>query len=159
MTDKETKEFKLWLQRLGAEVLAPTNPYELVRFRARGGTHVVYRGRRGITADGFAQEAMAAFRTSGHVDMGLTATQRTMGIKYRAALLERDGRECFFCWKPMPNTDMTVEHLVPIHKGGPNHLDNMVLAHAACNRKADNLPLIKKVEMRVVAATRQEEAA
>lgn len=154
MTD--WKAFLEWLRQQGAEVLAPTNPYEVARFRARSGTHIVYTTASGcITASGFAKRALQAFRSGHRLDMGLTKVPRDFAAKYRAALYERDGRACFFCLADMPNEDMTVEHLVPVSKGGPNHLDNMVLAHELCNKRADNLPLVRKFQIRTDALHRQ----
>ena len=151
----KVEAFKLWLQQQGAEVLAPTNQYEVMRVRARGKVHIAYKDKHGvITWTDFFKECRHVFERGGRMDMGLTATQRTPAARFRAALLERDGRECFFCIEEMPNDDMTVEHLVPIHKGGPNHLDNMALAHAKCNAAADNLPLIEKISIRETAAVK-----
>lgn len=140
--------FKLWLAQQGAEVLAPTNQYEVVRFRARGAVHVVYFGKRGLTFGPFAQDCYDAFRKGGVMNMGLKGTQRGIGAKYRHALIERDGNNCFYCLDPMADDDASVEHLVSVHKGGPNHLDNMALAHRACNARVGNLPLVSKFKVR-----------
>jgi hypothetical protein len=151
------EEFKAWLAQQGAEVLAPTNPYEVLRVRARGGVHIAYKDKHGIISwQGLLLEARQRFVAGARMDMGLTAVQRTPMARFRAALLERDGRECFFCLQDMPNDDMTVEHLVPVHKGGPNHMDNLVLAHGECNKKADNLPVIKKIGIREAAIGAEE---
>lgn len=147
----ENKKFIEWLQRQGAEVLAPTNPYEVARFRARGGVHVVYEGRRGINANGFAEECLEAFRKHQNIDMGITQKPRTPMARVKVALVQRDGKLCFFCGAEMPESDMTVEHLVSIHKGGPNHMDNLALAHERCNRTAANFPLVEKIRMHVAA--------
>ncbi len=144
----EKQKFISWLGRQGAEVLTPTNPYEALRFRARGSVHIVYEGRRGLTVPEFVRQCWEAFDRNGHMDMGIAKQARTPAAKLRAAVMQRDGRACFFCTKDMENDDITLEHLVAIGKGGPDHLDNCVLAHEACNRKADNLPLIDKIKMR-----------
>ena len=150
LTAGDIEAFSAWLRRCGAEVLAPTNPYELLRFRARGGTHVIYRKASGHVGNviGFPKEAIEAWRGGRPLDMGITTKQRLGGDRVRAALLERDGRDCFYCLEPMPNDDMTIEHLVSVDKGGPSHHDNLVLAHLRCNQAADNLPLVKKIKMR-----------
>lgn len=148
--------FKTWLAQQGAEVLAPTNAYELVRFRARGGVHVVYTGRRGVSMPGFAMQAYQAFERGSRLDMGLVSRRRNTDADTKSALLARDGRACFFCLVDMPNDDMTIEHLVSLHKGGPNHQDNLALAHASCNRIADNLPLVKKFTIREMVIMARE---
>ena len=149
--------FKLWLSQQGAEVLAATNQYEVVRFRARGSVHVVYWGKRGMTFGPFAQECYDQFRRGGHIDMGLKGTQRGIGGKYRHGLIERDGNNCFYCLEPMEEGDASVEHLVSVHKGGPNHMDNMALAHRNCNARVGNLPLVQKLKVRERALLERHE--
>ena len=92
----EKDAFITWLRREGAEVLAPTNPYEIARFRAHGGTHVVYTGRRGVSSEGFAWTCFNAFVENRHVNMGITKKQRNGTLRTKCALLERDGDLCFF---------------------------------------------------------------
>lgn len=144
----KTDAFKLWLAQQGAEVLAPTNQYEVVRFRAKGAVHVVYWGRRGLTMGPFAQECYDAFVKNRPMDMGLRGTQRGVMAKQRHALIERDGKGCFYCLEPMTDEDTSVEHLVSVHKGGPNHMDNLALAHRTCNARVGNLPLVSKIAVR-----------
>ena len=43
---------------------------------------------------------------------------------------------------------MTVEHLVPLTQGGPDNINNMVLACANCNDAVGNLPLPEKLKLR-----------
>lgn len=148
MTPAEQTEFKAWLARQGAELRTPTNPYEVVRFVAKGGTHVVYQNGRGtIKVSGIAREAYDAWRSGARWDAGIAKVARHSMAKARAALVERDGRACFYCGQDMPNDDMTVEHLVSRDKGGPNHMDNLALVHERCNREADNLPLVEKIRL------------
>jgi len=159
--EPEIKEkFLAWLRDQGAEVLAPTNPYELVRFRARSAVHVIYSGRRGITAGRFAEKCFHAFTTfkkNRPFDMGIKKKPRTTTAKTRAALFERDGRKCFFCLRDMSDSDMTIEHLVAVGKGGPSHLDNLALAHEKCNREAGNKTLREKIGIRMDAALSKAE--
>lgn len=149
MDKREVANFKKWLSSLGAEVLASTNPYELVRFKAKGGTHIIYSSTKGkITAHGFSGEALQAFRSKKHIDMGLVKTKYTANFKYKAALIERDGWNCFYCDFKMEPDDLTIEHLIARNKGGSNTLENMALAHSLCNQRAGHLPLIEKIKMR-----------
>lgn len=145
----EVKKFEQWLASQGAEVLAPTNAYELVRFRAHSAVHIVYTKANGnITANGFAMDAISAFKRKKPIDMGLVKANRNNTLTKRAALFKRDGRACFYCGLDMPDDDMTNEHLINISAGGNNRIENMALAHKACNQKAANLPLIQKIELR-----------
>jgi 5-methylcytosine-specific restriction endonuclease McrA len=46
----------------------------------------------------------------------------------------RNGWPCVICGKPFqPGQKITVEHIVPLRKGGTNVLANLGPAHAACN--------------------------
>lgn len=46
--------------------------------------------------------------------------------------------KCAICGKPVKYKEMTVDHRVPLTKGGTNDLENLQLAHLSCNRaKAD----------------------
>lgn len=67
----------------------------------------------------------------------------------RALLLRRDGPECWYCACDMPEDDMTIEHLINRSDGGSNHVDNLVLAHGLCNRRAANRTLREKDELRL----------
>lgn len=149
MDAKKAARFREWLSRCGAEVLMATNPYELARFIAHGGTHIVYMNTKGrISACGFAKVALEGFNSGKTVDMGFVFTQRSSNAKRKAVLIQRDGRDCFYCGLPMTDEDMTVEHLVALTKGGSNHLENLALAHEKCNIKAGNLSLLRKIQLR-----------
>jgi 5-methylcytosine-specific restriction endonuclease McrA len=63
--------------------------------------------------------------------------------KIIAAMLERDGIPyCHYCGKPLAmygsakrttNALGCVDHKVPLHEGGTNDLENLVLACRSCN--------------------------
>ena len=49
-------------------------------------------------------------------------------------------RVCHYCGKQIVNKeDLTVDHVIPISKGGENSADNLVIACKACNREKANL--------------------
>lgn len=153
-------KFQEWLRSNGAQVLPETNSYELARFVAKGQTCVIYEGRRGVRANGMALACWVAFRSGvKYFQMGETQKPRTPMSKMKLVLRQRDGDCCFFCGLAMfelsdgrPETplcdDCTLEHLVGRAKGGPDHEDNLVLAHERCNKEADNLPLMEKIKIR-----------
>lgn len=67
-----------------------------------------------------------------------TAEPKTRS-KRVSALIERDGPECSYC-DCLP-VAYEVDHFVPRAKGGPDTMDNLVLACGPCNRsKRDKLP-------------------
>lgn len=146
MTALKLDKFKDWLVQNGAEILIPTNEYELIRFRANNRVSIIYKSRRGTTFTGESEKAYECF-TSSKPWSGGNRTTGTPGVATRT-LLERDGNICFYCFQPMPPGDMTREHLLPSVHGGSNHLSNQVLAHRECNVKAGHLSLIKKIKIR-----------
>ena len=154
---KDIGPFNDWLRRQGADVIAPTNQYELTRFRAQGAVHVIYRDASGdVSSLGeFAARCLRAWKTGANLPMGFTGRRKTLSGKIKATLLERDGTLCFFCQRIMPPSDITIEHLVAIGKGGPNHSDNYALAHDECNKAADNMPLMNKIRFHREAWARQ----
>lgn len=60
----------------------------------------------------------------------------------RAAIFARDGYCCHICGKHVPRSERTLDHLVPLSKGGTHRADNVRLAHHRCNsaRGAGRLP-------------------
>lgn len=71
-------------------------------------------------------------------------------------IIERDGRECFYCGKHVDHGEETIEHLLPQsaakHHPGTlyvvNDIRNLVLAHHLCNHKAGELSVVEKVKLR-----------
>jgi 5-methylcytosine-specific restriction endonuclease McrA len=63
----------------------------------------------------------------------------------RRALLARNGAVCAYCGKELgtglPFSRATLDHVVPISRGGRNGLENLILACKLCQRaKGDSLP-------------------
>lgn len=47
---------------------------------------------------------------------------------------------CFYCGRPIWQS-YTIDHVIPLSKGGPNKISNIVLACVRCNlEKGDTLP-------------------
>lgn len=153
LREKRLAGFRQWLESNGAEILAPTNEWEILRFRARGGVHVVYRNKTGSTVTCSSirvHEAWQAYRTSQSWRAGPSQKRKMGNRRYEAnvdALLKRDGDECFYCGGELGN-NITIEHLVGRSQQGPNHLANLALAHEACNKEAGSLSVVEKVKLR-----------
>lgn len=75
LSDADTRaRFTSWLSAQGAEVLAPTNSHELIRFRAKGAVHILYRNAAGsirIPGSVFC-EAFSYFKKGAGWDAGAT---------------------------------------------------------------------------------------
>jgi 5-methylcytosine-specific restriction endonuclease McrA len=75
-----------------------------------------------------------------------TKTTQPSGVSLMQ-IVERDGWTCWLCKEPvdsgLPRTSRmgaTVDHVVPLSKGGSDELDNLRLAHWICNnKKSDKL--------------------
>ena len=150
------KRFLAFLEARGAQVVPTTNPWEVVRFKGKQQTSVVYcNSRDGITFTGEAGTAWNAFDKN-HAWTAVpekkkrsTNTDRKRSI-YNA-LVQRDGPQCFFCKEETSEDDRSIEHLVPLAHGGPNHLSNFVLAHRRCNANAGHLSAMQKIRIREAA--------
>lgn len=70
-------------------------------------------------------------------------------------LAAKHGWECFYCGCGLSVETGTVDHVIPLSRGGTNRIDNKVLACLPCNSaKADALP-----EEWIAARSQQPEAA
>ncbi|CAJ4107644.1 HNH endonuclease [Burkholderia pseudomallei] len=146
---KRRAAFESFLVARGAQILQPTNEWEVLRFKTHKGTHVVYRNaKQEITFTGDSFGAWYAFERGLTWNGALTTKREKKDQPIVATLLARDGSACFFCRKEMTPEDRTLEHLVPIAHGGPNHLSNLVLAHRTCNQIAGHLSLMEKIRIR-----------
>ena len=57
--------------------------------------------------------------------------------KLRLRILNRDGRECYWCGMDAS----TVDHIIPVAKGGTDDPENLVAACRKCNfSKQDKMP-------------------
>jgi len=54
-------------------------------------------------------------------------------------LLQRDGDICYLCGLKMPHGDMTIDHVVPLSKGGLDAMINYKLTHELCNVEKGNM--------------------
>lgn len=150
LTDDELAKFRSWLTERGAEILSPTNEYEVIRFRARGVVQILYRNRKNRCwqSTNGADATVLMFRTGGSWSANEKRNRRRLGHLVMA-LLERDGDRCFYCDKPMPDCNISIEHLVPHAHRGPDHMSNLALAHRVpCNRGAGAMSVVEKVRLR-----------
>lgn len=161
--DFDVAGFLAYVKEHGGEVGQPTNPYEVVRYRAywrfttQASVHVVYAKDNGLlTFTGGSKGHYRAFLAGGPMQELPTDTPAPVkplaklvskSEPRRRKLIERDGPDCWFCGEAM-GEDCTIEHLVPKSKGGANSLANYALAHQRCNAKAADLPLVDKIAMR-----------
>jgi hypothetical protein len=143
MLDKQER-FKNWLGKMGAVVLAPTNEYELVRFKTENGTSVIYTGKRGLTFTGESEEAYDKFSRG---TTWKTVSRKRKSLRAaKAKLAARDGKRCFAHGEKMNFDDLTIEHLLSFSQGGSDNENNLCLVCDPCNAALGNLPITKKIE-------------
>lgn len=141
------KKFRQWLIKSGAEILSPTNQYELLRFKAFGTIRVIYINTKDqVNFQHGSDDIYSDFLQKKTVNL-CEVKKRLKRNSDIPTLIERDGEDCFFCLNPLKE-DITVEHIVPVSRGGNNHISNKVLAHKKCNQLAGNMTVIEKVKLR-----------
>lgn len=157
----KTAEFAAYLAQNGADIGVPTNGYEMIRYKAfwegsqKAQTHIVYTRDNGLlTYTGASREHYEAFQAGDPLpesaatvdEKRVRRSKNTSGIRQK--LRQRDGDCCWYCGGLLASAESNVEHLINISDGGTNALANLVLTHTACNTKAGNQPLAKKLELR-----------
>jgi len=141
--EKKSK-FEQWLNKMGAVVQAPTNEYEVIRFRTPNGTSVIYTGKRGLTFTGEAETAYDRFM-DGKTWKTVTRARRALRAR-KAVLAARDGKRCFAHGEKMTFDQLTIEHLLNFSHGGSDNDNNLCLVCDPCNQVLGNLPITKKIE-------------
>ena len=88
-----------------------------------------YRAQRRAEGVPWANEGSGRFK----------ARARRFGVTYepinRFDVFERDGWLCGICGGPVSREDASIDHILPISKGGPHTLENVQCAHLLCNSK------------------------
>ena len=61
--------------------------------------------------------------------------RRQLDWEERKTILEKSECKCARCGKPLKTSDMTVEHIIPLSKGGTYRDENLVALCLTCNQK------------------------
>ena len=156
--------FREWLAQHNATVLPRKSPWEIYRAETNIGLLVGYVNRFGqfnhcpealkllkIFADGMQPPSLA-------VGSERRKHRNRKTRQMVKALIQRDGNRCFYCRIELatPSTPFdsplpmpTIEHFLPIAKGGPDNLHNSVLACKPCNEEAGSRDLRHKIQLAV----------
>lgn len=68
----------------------------------------------------------------------MSVKRRRIGTETRRELWERENRRCAYCGTKIGLSEVTVDHKIPLSRGGPDSRENMVCACIGCNKlKAD----------------------
>ena len=156
---KQLEGFEKWLVSNGAEILRPTNEYEVLRFRAGADIGVAYRKKDGRISFATTNmtKAWVAYKNQKPFPFRPKTTRRRSKTDHLVdTLLERDGENCVYCDEPL-NDDITLEHFLSIAHGGTNHISNLGLAHDRCNRAVSHLSIAEKLRMRDAMLAHEEQ--
>ena len=146
---KEYQDFDYYLDVVGAEKHPLTNPYEMHRFVANEIICVIYRSKKGSPSfsNNEARKVWDAFVNKQRINV--TGTRRkTFNKSIKEKLFNRDGTKCFYTHKELTMETATIEHLIPLSKGGKNNIDNFVLCTQEANQLMADKPLIEKIKYR-----------
>ena len=58
---------------------------------------------------------------------------RSLALRFLDAIYTRDEGVCHLCGELTPRREATLDHVVPLSKGGSDHHTNLRLAHRSCN--------------------------
>lgn len=64
----------------------------------------------------------------------------------RTTIFERDNRTCQFCGRKLEEGDATIDHIIPLARGGVDEITNFVTACEDCNGAKADLPLAEFAE-------------
>lgn len=138
-------KFETWLSKMGAVVQAPTNEYEIIRFRTDNGTSIIYTNKKGhLTFTGDAETAYKKF-LNGHSWRTVSRHRKALRAQ-KATIANRDGKRCFAHGEKLTFDKLTIEHLLSFAHGGSDNLNNLCLVCEPCNKELGNLPITKKIE-------------
>lgn len=141
------EKFKNWLVKRGAIVLAPTNDWELVRFKTNWGTSIIYTKADGsMTFTGESKKAYEAY-TENKTWKAVNRERQALRAK-KTKLAARDGKKCFYHGGALSYDMLTIEHFVAVSHGGTDHDSNLCLACIPCNQAVGNLPVTQKIAYR-----------
>lgn len=142
---EKMERFKTWLTKRGAVVLAPTNQWEVVRFKTVNGVSVVYTRANGhLTFTGESEKAYQAWKAN-KTWKAVDRKRKVLRAK-KAKLASRDGKKCFACLAKLGFDELTIEHILSFSHGGTDNDNNLCLMCQPCNKLMSNKSITKKIE-------------
>lgn len=76
----------------------------------------------------------------------------------RRQLFDRDGWRCRYCGEPLDSTTVTLDHIMPVSRGGTNDADNLASACMMCNSIKSGRT-IEEVAAQILATVQRRRAA
>ena len=151
---RDIPAFTEWLRDNGAQILDPTNAYEVLRYKLHGATHDIYQNKAGrLTLTEAINAHLRAFEGGASGPVSRPSGKRRAAIV--DTLLIRDGDSCVICGDLLGD-DITVEHFLPRDAGGSNDRRNLALAHQRCNCAVGNMSVVEKIAVRDACHAQRE---
>jgi 5-methylcytosine-specific restriction endonuclease McrA len=149
---KEIKSmtFQAYLDLIGVDKLETTSQWEYSRFVANDIVCVVYENKKGRISfsNETSQKIYEAYEEGRRINVQ-SVKRKSLSQKFKEKIFERDGNKCFYSGEVMTLEDATIEHLIPLSKGGKNNIDNLVLCLKEENIKMGDKPLIDKINYKI----------
>jgi HNH endonuclease len=83
---------------------------------------------------------------------------RKASSKKRFAVLTRDGFRCAYCGAEPSTTRLSADHIIPLSKGGADHVDNMITACFDCNFGKSDIVLPSAYAADLIATAKERNA-
>lgn len=80
--------------------------------------------------------------------------RRKISKAKRRRVYARDRYICRLCGLSCPLEEATIDHVIPVSKGGTNDIENLVTAHERCNHKKDDREYIRVRKLNRVSKRR-----
>lgn len=64
--------------------------------------------------------------------------EKGISSKSRFDILKRHSFTCQYCGNKAPNVQITIDHIIPVSKGGSHSVENLTVACFECNRGKSN---------------------
>jgi hypothetical protein len=143
-------EFSAWLQSVGC-TLEELKTGDLIRFRLPNGKTLNLQkanksGEINLSTITHIRLVSMFLRSETYVNWQEFAKNKRETVIERLAARD-GGLYCMYCGKKLIMQETSIEHVVPQSKGGPNSLENMVIACKACNTKAGSLSVAEKMRL------------
>ncbi len=143
------KNINNYLDAIGVNHIETTNSYEVARFVVNDEICVIYEGKKGLSGNNkTSNKIIEAFLNKKLINIQ-DYKRKSLKDKFYDQLISRDGNKCFYTGIEMTREQATIEHLIPLSKGGKNNLDNLVLCLKEENNKLANLPLVEKIKYKI----------